>query len=491
MNATPTDIEIARFTVQGSAKLNAAAAAAMRETGLASGLSREDAEHLGAATEAVCDDVVEQGFDHPHDAVFDVIFVQRPHEFVIQIDDQGIPGDFHDFHTGASGALGGMLRKGFADGLRVLSLGRKGNRTEIYKHRNAEDVRSSLSIDEHHDCVAQDPVSPDAHIDIRFMESAEAPILARSIYRSYGYSYDANWVYQPDQIAQRIEQGMLRSCVGIAGENEIVGHLGLTLTSSDSKVGSAGQAVVDPRYRGHHLFTSLKSYMADWAAENGMYGISSEATAAHPYSQKANLALGAHETGLLLGYIPASVNYQDIDKAAPEKRQSVTLFYLKTNDDTPRPIYPPEPHRGVIDEIFQNARLERRLLSSGEDPYLGENTRLQIQVRSDHNQAILSIFGFGPDFMDVVKERMKDFCLHRIDCIYLDLPLASPSTCLHSAELEKLGFFFGGIRPNFRPDSDVLRLQYLNNVDAQPDKISVASDFGHKLLDYISNDSGK
>ena len=38
-----------------------------------------------------------------------------------------------------------------------------------------------------------------------------------------------------------------------------------------------------------------------------MAGMYSEATAAHPYSQRANIELGAHETGFLLGWIPASV----------------------------------------------------------------------------------------------------------------------------------------------------------------------------------------
>lgn len=60
----------------------------------------------------------------------------------------------------------------------------------------------------------------------------------------------------------------------------------------------------------------------------GMY---SEATAAHPYSQRANLELGAHETGFLLGWIPASV---DNDAATDRRpgRQSAALFYAKLND---------------------------------------------------------------------------------------------------------------------------------------------------------------
>ena len=65
--------------------------------------------------------------------------------------------------------------------------------------------------------------------------------------------------------------------------------------------------------RGQHLFTRTKRVLMDWARERGLAGMYSEATAAHPYSQKANIELGAHETGFLLGWIPASV---DNDAAA-------------------------------------------------------------------------------------------------------------------------------------------------------------------------------
>lgn len=34
-------------------------------------------------------------------------------------------------------------------------------------------------------------------------------------------------------------------------------------------------------------------------------------------------------------------------------------------------------------------------------------------------------------------------------------------------------------------DGDVLRLQYLNNVDIDSKDISIASDFGKELLDYV------
>ena len=148
--------------------------------------------------------------------------------------------------------------------------------------------------------------------------------------RCYGDSYDAAWVYDAEAIAERLRAGILRSTVGVAADGELVAHVGLVRRLPDDDVAESGQAVVAPEYRGRHLFTLLKQRAAERASRDGLFGLYSEATAAHPYSQRANVALGAVETGLLLGYIPASVEYTAIDARA--HRQSVVLFYLKTND---------------------------------------------------------------------------------------------------------------------------------------------------------------
>jgi len=53
--------------------------------------------------------------------------------------------------------------------------------------------------------------------------------------------------------------------------------------------------------------------------------------------------------------------------------------------------------------------------------------------------------------------------------------------------LEIQAFFFGGILPELR-NGDVLRLQYLNNVEIMKNDIKTASDFGSKLLNYVIED---
>jgi serine/threonine-protein kinase RsbW len=62
--------------------------------------------------------------------------------------------------------------------------------------------------------------------------------------------------------------------------------------------------------------------------------------------------------------------------------------------------------------------------------------------------------------------------------------LSDPAARLACAPLEALGFFFAGIIPELDGD-DVLRLQYLHDVEADVDSVQIASDFGTELFAYV------
>ena len=154
-------------------------------------------------------------------------------------------------------------------------------------------------------------------VTFRFLGPDEGTVLTGAIEAAYGQTYDVRWVYDPDEVNGRIGAGTYVACVAETPAGELLCHIGMTLAAAGDAVAHSGQAVTLPAARGQHLFTRTKRHLMDWARERGLAGMYSEATAAHPYSQKANIELGAHETGFLLGWIPATV---DNDAAGGRRR---------------------------------------------------------------------------------------------------------------------------------------------------------------------------
>jgi serine/threonine-protein kinase RsbW len=325
-------------------------------------------------------------------------------------------------------------------------------------------------------------------VTFRFLGPDEGSVLTGAIEAAYGRTYDLAWVYDATEVRARIADGRYISCVAEGPEGELLCHEGMSRAAAGDAVAHSGQAVTMPAARGQHVFTQTKRFLMDWAQEEGLAGMFSEATAAHPYSQRANLDLGAHETGFLLGWIPASV----ANDAAAERRrarQSAALFYAKLNDGHERPVYAPERHREIVGRTLDLCRLRGALADSPAGAELAARSEVAVEVHADHNLALLTVHVPGADLEEAVAaHRHHLFHPECLDAIYVDLPLETPSTALVADHLERLGVSYSGVLPNHRTDGDVLRMQSLHRVRVKADDIAVASDHGRELLDYVLAD---
>jgi len=322
----------------------------------------------------------------------------------------------------------------------------------------------------------------------RFLAPDEGTALTAAIEAAYGGTYDARWVYDPEEVRARLAAGTYVSCVAETPAEELLCHEGMSLAAAGDAVAHSGQAVTLAAARGQHLFTRTKRHLMDWARQRGLAGMYSEATAAHPYSQRANLELGAHETGFLLGWIPGAV----ANDAAPgrgRRRQSAALFYAKLNDGHEREVYAPERHRGVVGRTLQTCGLRGRLAEPRPESRLPPRSELHVEVDEDHNLALITVGRPGSDLEPVVAAE-RHHLFHRIgvDAVYVDLPLEDPATGLLSDDLERLGVSYAGVFPNRRTDGDVLRMQSLHRVRVKADDVVVASDHGRELLEYVLAD---
>lgn len=324
-------------------------------------------------------------------------------------------------------------------------------------------------------------------VAFRFLEPDEGTVLSGAIESAYGQSYDVRWVYDPEEVEARIRAGTYVSCIAESPAGELLCHLGMSLAAAGDAVAHSGQAVTLPAARGQHLFTRTKRYLMDWARERGLAGMYSEATAAHPYSQKANIELGAHETGFLLGWIPASVAN---DAATGRRgRQSAALLYNKLNDGHERSVYAPERHREIVGQTLELCQLRGTLAEAPAEAALPERSEVHVEVDEDHNLALLTVHVPGADLEETIAaERHHLFHRACLDAVYVDLPLERPATALVADHLERLGVSYAGIFPNHRTDGDVLRMQSLHRVRVKADDVAVASDHGQKLLEYVLAD---
>jgi serine/threonine-protein kinase RsbW len=323
----------------------------------------------------------------------------------------------------------------------------------------------------------------------RFLRPDEGAVLSEAIRVAYGESYDVPWVYDAAEVSARLTAGTYVSCVAESAAGELLCHEGMSLAAAGDAVGHSGQAVTMPMARGQHIFTRTKRFLMDWAQGEGLAGMFSEATAAHPYSQRANVELGAHETGFLLGWIPASVANDAAKAERKLRRQSAALFYTKLNDGHQRPVYAPERHREIVGATLDLCELRGTLAVPPPECELPERSGLQVDIDRDHNLALVTVHSPGADLEAVLTaERHHLFRQECLDAVYFDLPLERAATALVSDHLEALGVSYAGVFPNRHVDGDVLRMQSLHRVRITSEDVSTASEHGRELLEYVLAD---
>jgi serine/threonine-protein kinase RsbW len=484
--------QIARITIQAKTEFLPAVAGFIQEISMKLGLIRDDIDRLQLVIEEACINVIEHAFDPEEQGSFDVVILRKPGQVVVAVEDRGLPFDCKKFDIEKESGLGFMLMKAFADEIHFINLGRYGKRVEIIKNLHYKDIEEFISEEEKQENVALSPVSTDIPTTVRLMKPDESVNLARCVYRCYGYTYANDDIYLPEKMREFIDSGLQISHVAVNPDGEIIGHIAIRRDSPDSLLGERVQAVVDPCYRGHGLLRKLGMSSTAYAKETGMFGVYSEAVTVHPYSQKAALAGGACEIGILLGFTPATMSFKNIEEDQRQQRQAALLLYTRFNEELLRDIYLPFHHQSIIRRIYEKNGIKRNIgnaLDSEEHMHVLPNSQINVRVKAEASRAFMHVVQYGSDLEELVKFRLRELCLQKIDCIYIDLPLSHPATPKFCASLEMLGFFFAGIIPEIS-DGDALRLQYLNNVDINTEKTEIASDFGKELFAYVMKAAG-
>ncbi len=477
--------QIGRLTLIADAAYLGAALGFVRETSGQLGLAPRDVTALARATEEVSLNVIEHAFELGQPATFDIVLMRGPGEVVVAVEDRGLPFDWKLLETSPRSALTVPSLASFADAVHFANLGPRGNRVEIVKRLPFQAIDAYPGTVKP-GAVASQPVHPEANpVTLRPMTPDDAVAVARCTYAVYGYTVPDDYLYFPDHMREMLHGGLLEVCVGESAEGEIVSCLTREVDRPGAAVGYLGEGMVEPRYRGHRLLEQMLGFSLEQARDKRMLGLYAEAVTVHPFSQKSNLALGAAETGVQLAD-EAPIDFKQIAESASRKRTATVLHYFKANQMPRRTVYPPEHHRAMVERIYERGGFDRMVAttSPAAGPAPARGAQVSVKIYPAWSEAALRVTAYGDDLPDLVRLRLRELCLQRIDWISLDLPLSHPGARTLCAPIESLGFFFAGIIPELA-DDDVLRLQYLNEVEADVESAKLASDFGKELFDYV------
>jgi anti-sigma regulatory factor (Ser/Thr protein kinase) len=451
------------------------------------GMGDADIARIELVVEEAFMSVVQSAFEEDETGEITVELEHRAGQFVIAIEDHGLPLDLKHLEENEGLALNFLLLKQLLDGFVFINKGKEGKRLELIKNIPAESVANALHEQEIGTVAVEE--SPAASLEqplFRMLEAEETLALAQLAYRTYGYTYASDF-YHPDRIRERIEHGLMESCVSVTGTGQIIGSLSLFYDSNDAKVAECGAAMVDPRYRGLSLFKEMKRFLFEHAGRKGLYGIFSEAVTIHPYTQQGNLTLGARETGILLSYVSENVAFKKIGAERMGQRQALVLFYYKLNPEIVRNVYVPPVYCGLVERIYAENRMNRQVEEVKETEWAtGVETQLEIQVRHDaFNDASIELHQIGADAFEMIVHHTRELCEKKVEAVYLNLPMGIRESAILAGRLAGKGFLFAGVIPELK-DGDVLKLQYLNNVLFDPSKVTVVSETAKELLGFIA-----
>lgn len=380
-----------------------------------------------------------------------------------------------------------------ADEAHWIPLGRDGNRLRLVFKRPREAITETLDAAHLAQFDESADLAPAQTYDVRHagMAADDWAQIARAMYRAYGFTYAADDFYVPERIEAMNRSGRVASIVAVAEDGEVVGHYALDharFMSSEANAGRTaelGKAVVDPRHRGRGLMEQMRALAEQTALEAGLKGVFSEPVTMHPYSQRANLRLGAVPTALNLGMVGNSISLKAMGEEDWVGRQSTFIFYKPLDASAPRVVHAPDRHVAIIGDTLTALGLTFELATTVDETSLPDLTELEVHYIAAVDIGLIAVHRVGNDCIAPLKFARDDL-VRRVGTrvIYLDVPMADPG-CPHLVEAaESLGFFYSGIGPDFADTGDVLRMQYVDTLVAVSQH-AVVEGAAQTLFDYV------
>jgi anti-sigma regulatory factor (Ser/Thr protein kinase)/N-acetylglutamate synthase-like GNAT family acetyltransferase len=372
-----------------------------------------------------------------------------------------------------------------AEGVQLLNLGSAGKRL-------VADVPARSSGDDHsrrHHVEEAASLSrtelPDA-IEVRAATADDAEAIAQLLYENYHLSYVHSDFYLPRFLIAGLTTGELVSAVAVH-DGRVVGHHAL-MPRPGLPSAETGAAVVHSAYRGLGLFGLLFEHTLGAAVGNGLSSVFGDAVTIHPFSQRAELSHGYHETALQFGMVPAQTTMRGFGSGGPQRR-TATLRSYRPLDGRSRHAARPEAYRELLERIYANVGLTT-------EPAAAQGSTDGDPVTTELDQAralgFLRLRRWDESAGAALKQQVRHLLSRHADVVYADIDLANVDDVDEAtAAANELGFFFSGLMLHGPDGHDHLRLQLLDSTAIELEDIVCDSEFAQALKADVLADKAR
>lgn len=451
---------------------------------------------IGAGTAQALADLIEYSYEADERDTIEIGCERAPQGIRIVIRDRGLPLGQRELRqaechfitpTDPGGQETMSCLERYFDEVQFRNVGREGKETVLLKRstsKNVTDYYDACELEPFESIAEEAPKPLGRRCFTRALRPGDAPEVAKTVYKAYGYTYLLDHVYYPERLVELNDRGLIHSAVACADNGEIVGHLALAFKDASDRIAEIGQGVVKPEYRRQGCINRLTEFLLERARSLNLTGVYGQAVTNHTYTQRTGLNAGFHDCGVALGYVPSNVDFRALSGPTPD-RMSVVAHFRYLIDNPVARVWLPGRHEAIIRKIYSKlgATIEPPDASGHEsDP---RETVVSVSVYRLLNMARIQVERHGPDVVDIVKTRLRELRLKRVDVIHLYLDLSDPDTAGNLEAFEDLGFIFCVLLPAGSPRGDALVLQNLNNVYVDFGGMKVESELGGEILEYV------
>ena len=316
-------------------------------------------------------------------------------------------------------------------------------------------------------------------VSVRLISAQDCAGVVALIRDCYGDSYGVDYFYHIDALIEEIESGRLKSVVALKN-NKIVGHMALLQTHPKATVCEAGNTVVHSSMRGEGVMMQLAIALHKLAVGTGLSAYIQYPTTAHGIMQKASVNHGGTEVGIMLRYIETQES-----SPALNKRLAATIAYQPVDNPLPKTIMRlPKKYEGLLKNLYLQPKLPRQI---NDEPCLPSSANSNLTVRFNSRWKLLqiNIESTGENLQEKIASILNRY---QYCACYLDLPVDANGINQTIETLNKLGFFFAGLLPDFS-QSDVLRLQKLPNAMIEDFQPKLVNKTGLQLLSHLQKEA--